>query len=426
MQNHKLLLVVTAIATLVLGALPAASQNLTTIELLPSLTTYVNLIPGPSGSFYGVSSGGGLARCSEGCGNVFQLTPSSGGGWTQTILHTFTGADGVWPQTGLLLDHAGNLYGTTFYGGSSSEGCLGNGCGVVFRLSRDLNGTWTETILYSFTGGADGQSPTGLVFGPSGSLIGTTIYGGSSSCVSPGCGVLFEVSRGSNGKWQEKVLYNFKGGASGQNPKGIVANSSGDIYGAAGGGVIENACGGVYCGTVFEITGSRSGRKASLIHTFHGADGANVNGSLILDSAGNIFGTTQWGGKPCASPGCGVVFELASAKGTWKEAVLYSFANGTDGEYPSDGLAFDAEGNLYGGTSYGGSIENCNPFLDGACGQVFELSSVSGRWRINKEYATPNFYTPVGNLLFDSSGDLFGASCDEVYFNGGNIFEVVK
>jgi len=221
-------------------------------------------------------------------------------------------------------------------------------------------------------------------------------------------------------------LYDFKGRASGQNPKGIVANSSGDIYGAAGGGVIENACGGIYCGTVFEITGSGSGRKASLIHTFHGADGANVNGSLILDSAGNIFGTTQWGGKPCASPGCGVVFELASAKGTWKEAVLYSFANGTDGEYPSDGLAFDAEGNLYGGTSYGGSIENCNPFLDGACGQVFELSSVSGRWRINKEYATPNFYTPVGNLLFDSSGNLFGASCDKVYFNGGNIFEVVK
>src|SRR5208283_5451809 len=107
----------------------------------------------------------------------------------------------------------------------------------------------------------------------------------------------------------------------------------------------------------FEVVQSGTTWKRAVIHTFHGSDGANVNGSLTLDKAGHIYGTPQWGGSGCAAaPGCGVVFELASAKGSWKEIVLHSFTNGSDGEYPSDGLVFDAKGNIYGGTSNGGEV----------------------------------------------------------------------
>jgi hypothetical protein len=404
---------------------PAVSQTLSTIELLPSLTAYVSLVPGPSGTFYGVTADGNLGFCNFGCGKVFQLTPTTGG-WTQTTLHVFTGADGIWPAAGLLLDQSGNLFGTTYYGGTS-QACLGLGCGVVFELSPDSDGHWTETTLYSFSGGVDGQSPTSIVLGPSGSLLGTTVFGGASTnCGTNGCGVLYQVLKGSNGQWQERVLSSFVGGVSGQNPVGIVENSSGVIYGAASGGVVEDACAGNYCGTLFRFTQTSGVWKETVLHTFHGNDGANPNGSLTIDSSGHIFGTTQWGGNVCRAPGCGVVFELALTNGAWKESVLHFFANGTDGQYPSGGLVFDAKGNLYGGTSNGGAVTGCNPFESGYCGQIFRLSPGSTGWHVSALYPTPAFYVPVGDLVFDSSGNLFGASCDEYYFLGGNIFTIAK
>jgi uncharacterized repeat protein (TIGR03803 family) len=404
---------------------PAQTPTVTTITTFPALTTYVNLIPDPSGTFYGVTGGGNVNLCETmGCGTIFELAPSGGGLWTQTTLHTFTGADGAFPAAGIILDSRGNIYGTTSNGGAS-ENCLGYGCGVVFELSRGSSGAWTESVLYSFSGGEDGSNPTTLALAPSGALVGTTVHGGNlSNCGGSGCGVLFELSRASGATWQEKVLFAFAGETSGQNPLGIAVDSSGAIFGTASGGIVQDACGGIYCGVVFEFTHGSSGWHESVVHTFRGPDGANVNPSLTFDGAGSVYGTTQWGGQGCSNPGCGVVFKLSPKNGAWTEAILHSFGDQADGGFPTDGLVFDGKGNIYGGTSNGSDITGCNPFVYGACGQIFKLSPDLGTWQISAEYPVPGWYTPVGDLLVDASGTVYGAACDEYYFSGGNAFEI--
>lgn len=431
MPNRKLLrtfrfaLFLTAIIAFAAGtASRVHAQTATTIALLPSLTTYVSLVPGPSGILYGVTAAGNASRCNLGCGTIFELTRASGGGWTQTTLHTFTGGDGAWPQTGLLLDKAGNIYGATYFGGASAN-CLGQGCGVVFKLSRDSRGNWAETVLHSFSGGEDGSNPTALAFGASGSLVGATSFGGNTAlCGGIGCGILFQLSPAAGGVWRETRLINFGGGVHGQNPLGILLDSSGNIFGTAKGGIIESACGGGYCGIVFEASDGAAGWKESIIHTFHGFDGSRPNPSLTWGAAGQIYGTTYLGGTACARPGCGTIFQLSFQNGAWNETIVHNFTDQSDGEFPTDGLLFDAKGNLYGGTAYGDNILGCNPFQIGACGQIFQLSSSSGSWQVTAEYSAPGFVTPVGDLLVDGSGTVFGAACDEYYFNGGSIFEI--
>jgi hypothetical protein len=268
-QSPKLTRLQTAIvmlATIMFGlAVSTHAQTANTISLLPSLTTYSNLVPGPSGTFYGVSNDGGLAHCNFGCGTVFQLSPASGGTWTQTILHTFTGSDGIWPQSGLLVGPSGNLYGTTYYGGPTygAGACLGNGCGVVFELSRNSQNTWVETVLYAFNGGNDGSNPTALAFGASGDLVGATAMGGNPAC-SAGCGVIFRVARSSSSAWQESTLLAFSGGFTGQTPLGLLLDSSGNIFGTASGG--RNVCYAGYCGLVFKLAHSlQAGKNSSYI-----------------------------------------------------------------------------------------------------------------------------------------------------------------
>jgi hypothetical protein len=141
---------------------------------------------------------------------------------TEKILYSFSGPDGSGPDAALILDAAGNLYGITTYGGSSGSGCGGSGCGTVFRLTPNADGTWTETVLHSFKGGADGSSPQGaLVFGASGNLYGTTAYGGArgSGCIVTGCGIIFRLNPTANGKWRETVLHSFNG-SDGASPPG--------------------------------------------------------------------------------------------------------------------------------------------------------------------------------------------------------------
>jgi len=327
------------------------------------------LVADTSGNYYGVTLAGGTSTttCVEGCGVVFELSPTSGGGWQQTVLHDFGAlGDGEYPEGGLAIDAAGNLYGTTAYGGA-------NNFGTVFKLKPTSSG-WKETVLHSFTGGVDGATPqASIILDPSRNIFGTTYAGGNlGACPkTSGCGVAFELSAGASG-WKESVLHTFTGGVDGANPlAGLVFDAYGNLFGTTYVGGDLNACSTRGCGTVFELSHTSKGWKITVRRTFGGgSNGSNPAAGLTFDPAGNLYGTTQTGGQiPCAfeqgNPGCGVVFKLAPATGLWNFTVLHAFTAHPDGAYPNDTLVFDQSGNLYGTTTFGG--------VDGD-GIVFEVT----------------------------------------------------
>lgn len=330
-------------------------------------------------NLYGTTSQGGMFKA----GTVFKLTRSSSG-WQESVLWDFTcGNDGCVPDASLVSDSAGNLYGTT------SEGGRDAGAGTVFELSPppDGSGNWTQTTLYTFTGGRDGSVPQStLTFDQSGNLYGTTSWGGYwENCTGDiyGCGVVFELTKGVGGEWNEQVLYLFRGGLDGARPSDkLVFDSSGNIYG------VNSLCGEFPCtpygyigyGTVFRLTPpATSGGQWSFsrLHAFTGgSDGGYASGSLIVDKAGVVYGTALQGGiGECGyvpAPGCGTVFRIApAANGRWDFDTLYSFSGTTDGGNP-----FNIS--LAGSTAYiptgdGGSSDSklCAPF---GCGTIFQMS----------------------------------------------------
>jgi uncharacterized repeat protein (TIGR03803 family) len=239
------------------------------------------------------------------------------------VLHNFTsGADGGIPYGGVIRDSAGNLYGTTSQGGAS-------GAGVVFKIDTSGN----ETVLYSFTGGADGGFPLGgVIRDAAGTLYGTTNGGGAS-----GAGVVFKVDTSGN----ETVLYSFTGGADGGFPiAGVIRDSAGNFYGTTNGGGASGV------GVVFKV--DTSGNETALYSFTGGADGGYpVWVTLARDSAGNLYGSTSGGG----ASGVGVVFKVSAAG---QETVLHSFTGGPDGGSPYAGVVFGPDGHLYGTTRFGG------------------------------------------------------------------------
>ena len=350
---------------------------------------YAGLIFDAAGNLYGTTDWGGI----YGYGTVFELTPTAGGGWTERVLHSFNvgNTDGCLPQqAGLIFDAAGNLYGTTVE-------CGTNGGGTVFELMPAGGGNWTETLLYSFgtNGQNDGIGPEGgLILDAAGNLYGTTVTGGTYQCGDQGCGTVFELTPARGGGWTETVLHNFGNGTDGYWPyAGLILDAAGNLYSTTrAGGTYGN-------GTVFKLSpnGSR-GWTETVLHSFGaGTDGEQLYTGLIFDAAGNLYGTTSGGG----TYGNGTVFELTPA-GT--ETLLHSF-NGTDGWLPSAGLIFDAAGNLYGTTTYGGT--------DGS-GTAFKLSPGEGGWM---ETVLHNFNpngtdgaNPLGGLIFDAAGNLYGTT----------------
>jgi uncharacterized repeat protein (TIGR03803 family) len=370
------------------------------------------LIFDSAGNLYGTTlAGGGFnTECPNGwCGAAFELTPTSSGRWKETVLHDFTvGKGGAVPLAGLIFDFAGNLYGTTYYGG---RGNCSRRCGVVFELTPSAGGKWTESVLYAFTGGSDGGNPSyGLIFDTAGNLYGTTESGGSG-----GVGVVFELTPTSDGKWEEKVLHSFSGGRDGRYPStGLSLDSAGNLYGGTSFGGNLAHCQGFGCGVVFKLVPTSSGKwKETVLHSFTGGkDGAGPSSSLIFDLAGNPYGATGGGGMQggCQGAGCGLVFKLTpTSKGRWKETVLYTFTGGKDGAGPDADLTFDAAGNLY-GTTYGGGIANCGY----ACGVAFKLTPASnGKW---KESVLHSFTggndggTPASGLILDPKGNLYGSA----------------
>jgi uncharacterized repeat protein (TIGR03803 family) len=321
-----------------------------------------SLIFDSAGNLYGTTSAGGADQV----GIVFELTFEKDGKWNEKILHSFvsTTADGWQPDDALVFDAAGDLYGTTYQGGTYQ------GYGTVFKLTPGANGHWSEKVLHNFDfNGKDGYNPiAGLIFDGSGNLYGTTVVGGTTSN-----GSVFEMTPGKSGSWTEQVLYSFTGGSDGSlSNSSLVRDSAGSLYSTTVAGGNPNCTRGGGCGTVFKLTPDAGGTSTfTTIHMFDEKDGAFPQGGLIFDGAGNLYGVTNEGGAyktgGCENLGCGIVFELKPGSGgNWTESVLHSFNdNGVDGWEPSAGLIRDAAGNLYGTTCQGGA----NGF-----GIVFEIT----------------------------------------------------
>jgi uncharacterized repeat protein (TIGR03803 family) len=307
-----------------------------------------------SGNLFGTTLLGGSPTAFS--GTLFEVNHPG----HETVLYSFTGGtDGKYPPSGLICDDDGNLYGVTPFGGDYSSG-------VVYKLDR----TGKQTVLYSFTGGADGGSPFGaLIRDQEGNLYGTTRDGGT-ELTNPycdgGCGVVFKLTPAG----KETVLYAFKGAPDGAGPvAGLIRDEEGNFYGATNaGGSTAFPCGGFGCGTVFKLTAA--GHETVLYSFSGGADGESPYGSLYL-YAGDLYGTTYDGGEPgaCYGFGCGVVYKLSPAG---KQTVLYTFTGGTDGANPDSGLIRDAQGNFYGTTESGG--DNNPSACPIGCGVVFKLT----------------------------------------------------
>lgn len=365
---------------------PAASGGWTQTEL-HSFTSnadggapYTGLTIDAAGNLYGTTVAGGDLRCTQGgCGTVFEFSQDSNGAWSETVLYAFRGTDGASPQATVTFDAQGNLYGTTNIGGQRGQ----QGYGTVFKLAPGSGG-WTETVLHTFKDGSDGAYPTARVIVDSaGNVYGTAAKGGK-TCNLNGCGVVFKLSPTSSGQWKESVLYSFTGGADGAVPlAGLTLDASGSLYGTTVYGGIAGGCpgsGGVGCGVAFELSPTSSGWKETVLHTFTGGtDGGGPQSGLLFDDVGNLYGTAVMGGLSSCNTfysGCGVVFELMPTGGGWKEKVLHSFRDGKDGAAPVTDLIFDSGGNLYGASGIGGHKP---PACSYGCGVAFELTPASPR-----------------------------------------------
>lgn len=351
-----------------------------------------------AGNIYGVNQyGQGVSSY----GNVFELT-HSGSGWTETVIYGFSDpSDGDEPVGTLVWDEKGNLFGVTQIGGASS------GVGTVFELSPASGGGWAKSTLYTFSGGSDGAQPVGLIRDAKGNLYGTALYGGDTSC---NCGVVFELKQ-SKGSWAEIVLHSFLGLADGAIPQGLAFDAAGNICGTTEGGGTYNA------GTVFQIKHSGGHWKESVLHSFTGgADGDVPFAGVIVGKAGNLYGTTTGGG----SGNRGVVFELKhKSNGEWQEQVLHSFKdNGHDGISPSTALIFDNTGNIYGTTSQGGVYGN---------GTAFELMrNFDGTWieTVIQTFIGPSRGSQPNALVLGNDGHLYGTTYAGGPYNAGLAFQL--
>jgi uncharacterized repeat protein (TIGR03803 family) len=376
-------------------------------------------------------SSGNLYGTTVNLGGVYKLTPAGNSMWTESFYGGMTSINGSYPNGAspygrLLLDpKRGNLYGTTVAGGSAD-------CGVVYQLTppSEPNGDWAETVLYSFTCGADGSTPySDLISDGEGRLYGTTLLGGQRNnghFVPFGVVFMLTPPSQSGGSWTEQVLHTFQGGSDGGNPfRGLVMDSSGAVYGTTDynfGYLGKN----LY-GTVFKLTppaNGQSGWTETVLHRFTGgADGKSPIASLVLDSTGALYGTTPYGGSGCpprVSTGCGVVFQLvppASNGGDWTENVIYAFTGQLDGAKPGGRVVFDSAGALYGTTDGAGKTFR---------GTIFKLSPPSGGtgpWTITSvPFPKASFGGSTGVLLLGNH--IYGATSQGGTNGTGSVFEL--
>ena len=380
-----------------------------------------------AGNLYGTTFEGGTgdhSLCQLGCGVVFELSRTAHG-VKETVLYDFCSladcSDGASPAAALILDAGGNLYGTTTGGGTQNAACPGTtGCGTVFELMHNSDDTWTEVVLYRFSS-ADGAAPeAGLTFDSAGNLYGTTAQGGAD-----GFGVVFELMPAAGNSWTQSVLYSFTGGTDGNEPyAGVILDSAGNLYGTTyRGGLQSGLCGTAGgCGVVFKLALSGGAWTETVLHSFKGGDGADIVSGLTFDAAGNLYGTNYLGGgsHQCGLQGCGLIFELKqNANGSWTETVLYVFNNGATGAHPTGSLVFDAAGNLYATTRGGGTA------LDGV---VFELTPTgTGHWREQAlSFTGANGSGPDAGVILDTVGNAYGTASFGGANGDGVIFQITR
>jgi uncharacterized repeat protein (TIGR03803 family) len=387
------------LSALFLGARFAQAQTITDIYDPqqngdgPGTGSLAALVRDSAGNLYGTTFNGGINA-----GSVFEVSPDGNGGWTGKIIYTFTGgADGGEPGYGpLLLDSAGNLFGTTTFGGA-------NGLGTVFELSPS-GGGWTETVLYSFTGGQYNYDPiNGLVMDSAGNLYGTTlntiggtIYGGA----------VFELSR-SGGGWTEQIIYAYPQG----NYSGLAIDYAGNLYGIGSTGNRP---------TVFELSQGPLGNWIpKVLYTFGiTKPGYGPQGTLVLDKALNLYGTIRGHGTSFGS-----VYKLTppnrrNSKREWSKKTLYLFKGGTDGADPFAGVTLDNFGNVYGTTLSGGNhnygtVYELFNFGNGSYGEAV-LASVGDAGGVN----------PFGGVIRDPAGNIYGTTAFVGRGNLGNVYQV--
>ena len=394
---------------------------------------------------------------------------------TERVVYSFHQLPGgEIPEAALIVDPAGGFYGTTTRGGTSLGCGSASGCGTIFRLalqngkyvettlhsfdpanglypgypltrdsSGDLfsttqvanplgnayglfrqHGAWRFRILHSFQGGYDGAQPrSDLVIDKHGNLFGTTVAGGTGG--SGGNGMVYELTPTAHGAWKETVVHRFTQASNGTNPQaGVVFASGGDLYGTASyGGNTACAAG---CGTVFKLKSSNGSWSATLLHAFDGVDGALPLADLVADRAGNLYGSAEQGAHSGCFGGCGTLFELHRLPaGRWKFAVIHVF-DATNGGSPSGNMVFDSAGNLYGATVGGGNAGACPQTL--GCGVVFKLApGARGAWLytvLHKFNNSPDGALPNDGLGWGADGKLYGTTIGGGALSLGSVFQV--
>jgi uncharacterized repeat protein (TIGR03803 family) len=324
---------------------------------------------------------------------------------TTTVIYSFAGdEDGEYADTDLVRDVAGNLYGTTVQGGTSASG-------TVWELSPS-SGSWTHSVLYSFSGGSDGGEPyKGVTLDAQGDLFGTAVTGGSGGCEG-GCGVVYELAN-AGGVWTQSVIHAFTGGDDGAGPgAGLTIDSKGNIYGTT-------PTGGAYGqGTIYLLHHGKSGWKLKVIHAFTGgSDGIGGSAGRLVLTANHLYGTATAGGDNSQ----GTAFELTQGRrGHWNFKPIYEFAGQPDAGFPYSGLALDTSGNLYGATYYGGAS---------GMGSVYRLMRKAGVWSEKLLYSFTgggDGGAPLGNLVIDAGGNLFGTTSGGGSAGDGVIFALAR
>jgi len=342
---------------------------------------------------------------------------------TGHLLHAFRGgpSDGSSPEGLIAVDRAGNVYGSTPYGGHGGSGCEG-GCGMVFR-AVNRNGSFVYNPLYLFHGGNDGAQPLGgVTLGPDGAIYGTTLFGGGSGC-NGGCGTVFKLTppasfcRMALCSWDETVIYRYTGG---DGPSGfysgVIVDHAGNIYG-------ESFFGGSFAsGTVYELSPAGGGNYTeTTLYSFTGADdGGEPMSDLTIDAAGNLYGTALFGG----AHGFGTVFKLVHSAGGYTFQLLYAFTNGADGGMPEGSVVLDSAGNLYGTTAAGGGLFQITP---AGVYSVIDRTVVGEQAPISIDSAGNIYGTTYGGGQNDDGSafeDTFsgGAWTHHVVFSFGGVF----
>jgi uncharacterized repeat protein (TIGR03803 family) len=389
-------------------------------------------------------------------------------GQTFTVLHSFAGAGGAQPNAGVTMDAAGNLYGTTLYGGvlNCDNGGV-PGCGVVYKLKKS-HSNWMFSVLYEFPGpggfptspghitigpnglpygtqllgggragtmfellpspmaavsvnspwsyhlvhefgfGNDGWGPSQIAFDRAGNIFGATISGGTANH-----GIVYELTPG-GGTWTETILYNFLGGTDGDGPVAVALDGAGNIYGSTVDGGNQQCRNNFGCGTVYELSPSGSGWTKTILHVFQQATEGGVPGPVARDSAGNLFGLTAVG-----APGNGgTIWELSPSNGSWLFTVLYTFPGPTEGNFAPFRPVLDSTGALYGVNNGGGAFN---------FGRVYKLAPSQGGWiytDLHDFSGQQDGCYPLGPVALDTAGNIYGATqmCGE--FSSGDVFEV--